>query len=209
MPIVICPGVHPPELTQSFLQGLGRSTAEDWVFPADRYPAYSKLHILAFVLRRLSALNSPEGRTRSLGQMQQQISETPLLWVGFSAGVVGAIGAAHLWQLLGGRVMALIALDGWGVPLWGDFPIYRVSHDAFTDWSSALLGGTADRFYAEPPISHLDLWRSPQLVRGHWVQLMQDKQPDHSDFVNRVVVPRTAADFINTRLSQYPDCTNT
>ncbi|MGB3188280.1 MAG: hypothetical protein WBB43_02490, partial [Limnoraphis sp.] len=66
-------------------------------------------------------------------------------------------------------VKALIALDGWGVPLGGNFPIYRISHDRFTHWSSALLGGGVESFYADPPVEHLDLWSSPQTARGWWL----------------------------------------
>ncbi|NJK53546.1 MAG: hypothetical protein HC936_13370 [Leptolyngbyaceae cyanobacterium SU_3_3] len=60
-------------------------------------------------------------------------------------------------------------MDGWGVPLGGDFPIYRVSHDRFTHWSSAWWVAGLDSFYADPAVAHLDLWRSPQTVQGRWV----------------------------------------
>jgi hypothetical protein len=76
--------------------------------------------------------------------------QEPLLLIGFSAGVVGAIAAANLWQGQGRRVAAVIAVDGWGVPQVGDFPLHRVSHDYFTHWSSAVLGAGADSFYADP-----------------------------------------------------------
>lgn len=69
---------------------------------------------------------------------------------------------------MGGQIKALIALDGWGVPLGGNFPIYRLSHDSFTHWSSALLGGGTESFYADPPVEHLELWRSPQTTKGWW-----------------------------------------
>jgi hypothetical protein len=93
----------------------------------------------------------------------------PLTFIGFSAGVVGAMGAAVAWELLGGKVQALFALDGWGVPTIGTFPIHRLSHDYFTHWSSALLGAGQDSFYADPGVAHLDLWRSPQAIQGYWV----------------------------------------
>jgi hypothetical protein len=92
--------------------------------------------------------------------------EEPTIWLAFSAGVVGAIGAAWGWQLASGKVLAFIALDGWGVPLFGNFPIHRLSHDRFTHWSSALLGAGADSFYADPAVEHLDLWRSPSTAWG-------------------------------------------
>ena len=90
----------------------------------------------------------------------------PLSWLAFSAGVVGAMGAIWLWQLQGGKIQNLIAFDGWGMPLGGDFPICRVSHDHFTHWSSAILGGGKNGFYADPPREHLELWRSPETCQG-------------------------------------------
>jgi hypothetical protein len=174
MKIVICPGIHPAEWTEEFVKGLLflQATHEEsfrdvpkelhsqepglhsqelpniLIFPPEN-PAYSPLHLLEFL--------SP-------------FSPDPLLFIAFSAGVVGAIGAARLWQKQGGTVKALIALDGWGVPLEADFPIHRVSHDYFTHWSSALLGKGSDSFYADPGVAHLELWRSPQTVLGHRIE---------------------------------------
>lgn len=149
MKIIICPGIHKPELTEGFLQGM------DWhqdrenllVYPADIKPAYAGWEISQFIDCRVS------------------LSES-VLWVAFSAGVVGAVTAAWQWRQKGGMVKGLIALDGWGMPLGGDFPIYRVSHDRFTHWSSALLGSGEVSFYADPGVEHLTLWRSPDLVWG-------------------------------------------
>ncbi|MBV9388105.1 MAG: hypothetical protein JOZ78_16920 [Chroococcidiopsidaceae cyanobacterium CP_BM_ER_R8_30] len=152
MSIVICPGIHNPEFTQGFLSGLeseGYRARNLHIFPAQNYSAVSAFHILQF-----------------LSEDRQVPHHTPLVFISFSAGVVGAIGAAWGWQLLGGQVKAFIALDGWGVPLTGDFPIHRLSHDKFTYWSSALLGSGEESFYAKPPVSHLDLWRSPEIVQG-------------------------------------------
>ena len=148
--ILICPGVHSPQLTDSFLQGLRQDNQAfgNWlIFPTADYPAYSALNILAF--------------------LRQHTSDAAVLFIGFSAGVVGAMGAATLWQQFG-RVQGFIALDGWGVPLAGNFPIHRLSHDHFTHWSSALLGAGADSFYAEPSVEHLELWRSPHTTSGWW-----------------------------------------
>ena len=153
MSIVVCPGIHPPELTNSFLAGLGQFSNQLLVFPTDRYPAYSTWDILRFLHSRLGT----------------PIAQPPVLFIGFSAGVVGMAGAVAIWQKLGGAVKAVIAMDGWGVPLGGDFPIHRVSHDAFTHWSSVLLGGGGEGFYADPSVPHLDLWRSPQTTQGWWI----------------------------------------
>jgi hypothetical protein len=110
MSIIICPGIHEPELTESFRVGLldmvsngaiAPNYANILVYPGKDVLVLSALHILQFLRERLS---------NSL--------ESPIIFISFSAGVVGAIGAAHLWQLLGGRVKAFIAIDGWGVPLY-------------------------------------------------------------------------------------------
>lgn len=173
MNIVICPGIHSSELTRRFIADLQLSHTP-LIFPAEKFPSYSPLHILKF----LSDTNPIE----------------PLLLVAFSAGVVGAIGAARLWQKQGGSIKALIALDGWGVPLDGNFPIHRVSHDRFTAWSSALLDGVhSDSFYADPAVDHLTLWRSPQTVQGQWI-------PAHK---NSRSTSTTAASFITALLQRY------
>ncbi|MCL1470830.1 hypothetical protein LAY57_09105 [Argonema antarcticum A004/B2] len=167
MSVIICPGIHEPELTESFLEGLGWSASDKLtngsksenilIFPAQDYPAYSAFHILQFLA---DCGVNPLDRDKSPAQ---------LVFISFSAGVVGAIGAAWAWQALRGNVKAFIAIDGWGVPLGGNFPIHRLSHDRFTHWSSALSLSGEDNFYAEPPVAHLELWRSPQTTQGWWV----------------------------------------
>jgi hypothetical protein len=159
MNIIICPGIHEIELTHSFVKGLFNPNVERGdqqllnilVVPEEGILTLSAWHILRF-----------------LGEHLGNKLESPVIFIGFSAGVVGAIAAATTWQLQGGNVKALIAIDGWGVPLWGNFPIHRLSHDYFTHWSSAILGIGEDNFYADPPVDHLSMWRSPQKVQGHW-----------------------------------------
>ena len=104
--------------------------------------------------------------------------------IAFSAGVVGASQLALIWQRLGGQVACLIALDGWGVPLWGDFPIYRLSHDEFTYRTSHWLGGQS-HFWATPSVEHLQLWAAPSQVRG-----TDDtrRSMTASNFINRALV---------------------
>lgn len=155
--LLICPGIHPPHLTQEFLQGLGEVSSlismgfdRVLVFPTQQYPAYSAIHILQF-LEDCCLDRDPIPK---------------LVIISFSAGVVGAIGAAWGWRLQGRTVNASIAIDGWGVPLIGDFPLYRLSHDRFTHWSSSLLGSGWESFCADPAVSHLDLWRHPDRVEG-------------------------------------------
>ena len=162
MKLIICPGIHPPELTESFVAGLQLDRicqSEDiLIVPAKDYPVYSGWHILQFVRDQLPTCPPAHPPT------------CPLIFISFSAGVVGAIAAGTAWRRMGGTVKAFIALDGWGVPLFGDFPIYRVSHDEFTHWSSALLGSGEESFYADPGVGHLELWRAPQTARGWWVK---------------------------------------
>lgn len=176
--IVICPGIHEPKLTEDFILGSGWGCRNLLIFPAQDYPAYSGVHILQF-----------------LGDRDRVPAASELIFISFSAGVVGAIAAALAWQLQGGKVKAFIAVDGWGVPLTGNFPIHRISHDYFTHWSSALLGSGLDSFYAAPPIEHLELWRNPQTARGWWVQ--------HSEGTSKTRSPTTAAVFLNHLLQRY------
>lgn len=153
---LICPGIHEKKLTNKFIENALNNLETILVFPADKYPAYSGFHILNFLQEK--SVNKSE----------------KLVIISFSAGVVGAINAAWGWQLQGGIIKGLIAFDGWGVPLIGNFPIYRVSHDEFTHWTSAILGTGTVSFYADPPVEHLDLWRSPQLVKGWMVEITND-----------------------------------
>ena len=161
--VIICPGIHNPQLTQEFLAGLQRSESGNvWgvqkllIFPIQEYPVYSAIHILNYLQCHITPEN------------------TSVTFISFSAGVVGAIGAAWGWQMLGGTVNALLALDGWGVPLYGTFPIYRLSHDYFTHWSSALLGSGGSRFFADPAVEHLTLWEKPDRCSGWWVQRVKN-----------------------------------
>jgi hypothetical protein len=158
MAIILCPGIHDPALTLLFWDAISQvklpksSLAElphPYIFPEAQRWGFSPAHVFQFLRQSVP------------------ISE-PLLLVGFSAGVVGMVGAAWAWQQQGGTIRALVALDGWGVPLYGTFPIYRLSHDGFTHWSSQGLGVGQDPFYADPGVSHLDLWRSPDQAWGWW-----------------------------------------
>ncbi|MDY7012127.1 MAG: hypothetical protein SVX43_00785 [Cyanobacteriota bacterium] len=144
---LICPGFHASELTDSFVRGVTIAPDRCLVFPIEYYPPYLSQNILNFLNNSV-------------------LTTTPLVFFAFSAGVVGAIAAAREWQARSGRVRALIALDGWGVPLWGNFPIHRLSHDRFTHWSSRCLGGGEESFYADPGVEHLALWRSPGTACG-------------------------------------------
>ena len=188
MRLVICPGIHDRKLTDCFLAGLSEvwGNVEPWqntqtfqsvkIFPAHKHPPFLALDIFHFLC-------------------SQELAGESLVFVSFSAGVVGAIGAALLWQQIGGKVGAFIALDGWGVPLGGNFPIHRISHDRFTHWSSAILGSGGDSFYADRPVAHLDLWRSPQTAQG-W-------QISHTADGIETAKSATAATFLVHLLKYY------
>jgi hypothetical protein len=198
MGVMICPGVHSPELTQGFLAGLGKPIAALRVFPAERFPAYSAFHVLTF-------------------WDQQDLGwRSPLVIIGFSAGVVGAAGAAQVLQGIGGQVKALIAIDGWGVPLWsqfpwGHFPVHRLSHDRFTHLSSKLLDQPLTNpidFYAEPSVPHLDLWRSPQTVTG-WTNADLASTPMTQSGTCERQYATTAAQFLQNLLIRYGELETT
>jgi hypothetical protein len=153
MSVIVCSGVHSPQLTQNFLQTL--EAPNSWlVFPTSEYPAYSAIDIFNFLLK-----NQPD-----------RVRNRSLLFICFSAGVVGGIGAAIAWKMNGGNIKAFIAIDGWGVPLIADFPIHRFSHDYFTHWSSSLLGAGEEGFYADPGVEHLEMWKSPDKIMG-WLEM--------------------------------------
>jgi hypothetical protein len=199
MKIVICPGVHDEELTKHFLLNLQRETslADYIVFPSHRNPAYSTAHVLGFIVQQLGVEFRPYVLPRPSGRSPLLPS---LFFISFSAGVVGAIGAAWAWRLMGGAVQAFVAFDGWGVPLYGDFPIHRADHDAFSHWTSIPLGGGTSSFYAEPGVSHLDLWRSPHTAVGRWIH-------PPASIPNALglwqTTPTNAADFVLTLLNRY------
>ena len=185
MSIFICPGFHLPQLTQSFLQELSLSNSNSTltvnirVFKVRNYTSLSAIHILQDLIK-------------AYGQPHQA---TPVLFISFSAGVVGALGAAWGWQLLGGKVKAVIAIDGWGVPLMGNFPIHRLSHDYFTHQTSIVINRPEDSFYADPEATHLQMWRSPSTVTG-WATSAANF-PVRSRF--------NAAEFILMLLKRYQE----
>ncbi|MTJ08240.1 hypothetical protein [Anabaena sp. UHCC 0204] len=191
MPIIICPGIHEPELTVSFIQrclNKDHTKAVDiLIYPGQGYLTLSTFHILHFLC---DSFGAPSYR---LGNKL----ESPVIFICFSAGVVGGIGAATGWQLLGGHVQAFIAIDGWGVPLAGNFPIHRLSHDYFTHWTSAYLGLGENNFYAEPAVDHLSMWHSPQSVQGQWVNPSVGFSPPKNYL--------SASEFLNRLLERYKE----
>jgi len=169
MYIIVCPGIHEPGLTDNFVlnclepivEKLDKGSSIDiLIYPGQGLASLSGLHILKFLWERTQASSEyPLGN----------FPNTTLVFISFSAGVVGAMFAATNWHILGGKIKAFVAIDGWGVPLWGEFPIHRISHDYFTHWSAKILGGGHNNFYAEPSVEHLQMWREPQSIQGWWV----------------------------------------
>ncbi|MBD2496881.1 hypothetical protein [Nostoc sp. FACHB-280] len=179
MMIILCPGIHEPELTENFISGcFSQKRDKIMVCPGQGVLALSAPHILQFLSDRC-----------------KNRQNTPIVFISFSAGVLGAIAAAWNWQIWGGQVKAFIAIDGWGVPLWGNFPIHRLSHDYFTHWSSSLLGSGHNNFYAEPTVDHLSMWRSPQNVQGWWVDSSNEDSPQQMRL--------TAAEFLHLLVKRY------
>lgn len=153
--LFICPGMHAPHLTTEFVQHSQLRTIAtelEWTLswpPSDLSP-WSGYAVREWIAAHLPTADSP----------------SPIALISFSAGVVGAIAAAQSLQRQGVEIAALIAIDGWGVPLSANFPIYRLSHDRQTHQDCCQLGAGVAQFYADPPVPHLDLWRSPHTAWG-------------------------------------------
>ncbi|MGD1907168.1 MAG: hypothetical protein ACFB0C_14385 [Leptolyngbyaceae cyanobacterium] len=150
--LILCPGVHDPGWTAGLMACLRQG---------DLWPS-GKMHRFfppgqrawsAYALRRWLEATVEGG--------------TPLVFLGFSAGCVAAISTAWACHHQGTYpVQAVIALDGWGVPLGGPFATYRLSHDRYTHLTGGLLGQGDRAFYGEPAVPHAQLWQAPEQVWG-------------------------------------------
>lgn len=163
---VICGGFNSPILTTNFYHYLTNlsdniNTNNTVIFQFDREVALSD---------RTPNILPYDGYNiyQYLRNKYQNLSLYNLTFIGFSAGVIGAIIAGNLWQKNGGKVNKLFAFDGWGVPLICDFSCYRISHDYITHLS--YLGGEKNAFYGYPSVSHQQLWQNPQNIQG-WRQI--------------------------------------
>ena len=177
MIILVCPGFNQPELNQNFINAFPNQGDYWLLYPSHQLPPYSPVAILDFWDQSFP---------------KDKISSGVIL-IGFSAGVLGLQRVALGLSKNQVKIKALIAIDGWGVPLRGDFPLYRLSHDYFTHWTSAILGEGNESFYADPPVEHLELWRSPQTTKGWRI--------DHHD----TKIATTALKFIQDLLEFYRD----
>lgn len=177
----LCPGFHDPALTRSFLNQHHHwlpPTWDDrcWVYPSHQQPPYSPHHVAQWLQHHHQTI-------------PQTTTPPPLVWISFSAGIVGSLAVARQCHRQGQPILGFFALDGWGVPLWADFPLYSLSHDRFSHDTSAILrSGPGPHFYSDPPVSHLDLWVKPHRV---WGWRLSAHCPPHR---------LTAAQFIHDRL---------
>lgn len=182
--------MHAPEITECFLRSLlprlQRPPDALWTQPEGGSGLFGTP-----ILSTLQGQGSPS----ALG---------PISIVAFSAGVVGAAQAISRWQELGGQLACLIAIDGWGVPLGGDYPIYRLSHDAFTHWSCGWLGSGAVNFYADPAVEHLSLWQAPDQVVGWCVDKRQQTRTNAADFIGQSLADTNPAGAISTETHDTP-----
>ena len=161
--------------------------------PVQRRGTAAFLEQLAVPYRCLEPTEAPYD-PRCVRRLLQQVPTSEVVVIAFSAGVVGAVGALQPgWLKQSGlQVEALIALDGWLVPLFVPFPCYRLSHDYFTHQTCRPLGMGALNFWAEPQVSHLDLWEYPARAQG-W----------ELDRRTGVKTPSTAQAFLQERLQAH------
>ena len=162
--IKVFSGFHDPSLTVQFIQqiqdGLNKNLLEDTLISFES----NSMVMNSWSFNREESLDG-EGNEK-----------TSTLLIGFSAGVINAAIAANIMVNQQSNPVALIAIDGWGVPLFSKaFPVFRFSHDLFTHSSSTILGGQGI-FVADPPSSHLELWKSPSQVKG-WFISPDEKNP--------------------------------
>ncbi len=161
--VILCPGLQGADQSPHFWQAIQaqRSAAIaaalpsslPWVVIPPDCPVYSPQHVYEYI------------QSYATAGLEEWI------WIAYSAGVVGALGAARRWHEQF-PIRALIALDGWGLPLTAPFPVYHLSHDGVTHFGVKFMNRLAGTFYAEPAVSHLELWRSPQTVTG-WASYTQ------------------------------------
>jgi hypothetical protein len=109
--------------------------------------------------------------------------------------VVSAILTANFLDQFYHNVKALIAFDGWGVPLFASFPIHHISHDYFTHWSSNLLNCGKVNFYADPDVNHLEIWGKINQVNGYKIESLK--------LGHDLITPITLKDFIKELLQNY------
>jgi hypothetical protein len=142
------------------------------VIPGDHSSAEKRAATVAFraalALPHCCLERGPAWSPRAVQALLAPLAGAEVTVIAYSAGVVGAAAAlAGNWaQRRGIEIRALVALDGWLVPLFVPFPVYRVSHDHFTHRTSQPFGMGTTNFYADPAVSHRELWANPEAVTG-------------------------------------------
>lgn len=157
--LIVCSGFHPPEATQQLIADLSWVASDRPSGPVSDHRLSIHSHPdLALSHQPLAPLSG-----RTLRQMLQELAN-PVMFLAFSAGCLAAASAARYWHYQSpNQVLALFAVDGWGVPLAEPYPVHRLSHDRFTHLTSA---GQGEHFYADPAVDHLRLWQRPSQVSG-------------------------------------------
>lgn len=203
--LLICGGMHPPSYTGQILAAIAKDEALSQRSRVVCAPL-SALGVLSpFALRQtLEATadlsSQPTKAPGFANPVRHDLNNTSpddappalVIWA-FSAGCVGAAALATHWHRYCGPVLALLMVDGWGVPRDPEVPTYRLSHDRTTHHTSRWLGAGDIDFYADPAVPHLHLWQQPQSVVG-WAAAPGKAQE-----------PMTAAFFLCQRSRQAID----
>jgi len=159
------------------------------VIPGDHSSAEKRAATVAFrtalALPHCCLETGPPWSSRAVRGLLAPLAGAEVTVIAYSAGVVGAAAAlAGDWARRHRiEIRALVALDGWLVPLFVPFPVYRLSHDPFTHRTSRPFGMGRTNFYADPPVSHLDLWANPQAVAGWAVGAGEPRRTDALAFL--------------------------
>ncbi len=158
--------MHPPSYTGQILAAI----AKDEVLSRHSQIVCAPQHELG-VLSPFALRQALKGRAELSSEPAKASNVTSplppalIIWA-FSAGCVGAAALATHWQRYQAPVLALLMVDGWGVPRDPEVPTYRLSHDRITHHTSRCLGAGDVDFYADPAVPHLHLWQQPQSVVG-------------------------------------------
>ncbi|MEM9568148.1 MAG: hypothetical protein AAF974_07545 [Cyanobacteria bacterium P01_E01_bin.34] len=100
----------------------------------------------------------------------------PSVAIGFSYGAV-RVAALQIPNLVG-----KILIDGWCVWCSDRVPIFRLSHDKITHVNALIYGGGRKLFCAQPAVEHLQLWSTPQDIRG-WEEGDRQTSTSAADFL--------------------------
>jgi hypothetical protein len=172
--LLVCSGIHPPSDTDGIVATIAAdpvlttlTTVVHSPHPATSGRPHGPEVLSGFALRTTLETILPPDQTAPASGL--------LIWA-YSAGCVGAVALATYWQRYRGPVLALFMVDGWGVPRVPTVITHRLSHDRFTHTTSRWLGAGETDFYADPAVSHRQLWRQPQSTLGCAIASHQPRQ---------------------------------